>query len=132
MHEKWRTYTGATEGQVLGAQHNTAEYMPLKLRKAKAAFVILSRNSEMESVLGSLRQIEARFNWKFGYPYVFLNEEPFSDEFKKSIPLRRHYFLCLLLTLIQFLLYVGSQQRPYQLKLLMASFHMITGSSLNG
>jgi alpha 1,2-mannosyltransferase len=26
--------------------------------------------------------MEARFNWKFGYPYIFLNEEPFSAEFK--------------------------------------------------
>lgn len=26
---------------------------------------------------------EDRFNKEFKYPYVFLNEEPFSDEFKK-------------------------------------------------
>lgn len=92
MNEKWRTYTGATgakEGQVLDTQHNATGYLPTTPRKAKAAFVILSRNSEMNDVLNSLRQIEARFNWKFGYPYVFLNEEPFNDEFKKSVvPLR--------------------------------------------
>ncbi len=27
----------------------------------------------------------SRFNRKFNYPYVFLNDEPFSDEFKQSI-----------------------------------------------
>ncbi|KAJ1958255.1 hypothetical protein GGI12_004782, partial [Dipsacomyces acuminosporus] len=29
--------------------------------------------------------IEKRFNDRYDYPYVFLSEEPFSDEFKKSV-----------------------------------------------
>ncbi|KAI9266777.1 glycosyltransferase family 15 protein [Phascolomyces articulosus] len=50
----------------------------------KAAFVILTRNSELDGVRQAIRQMEARFNHKFGYPYVFLNDEPFTDEFKES------------------------------------------------
>lgn len=50
--------------------------------KVKAAFVILARNSDLNGIRQSIRQVEDRFNRKFNYPYVFLNEEPFSDEFK--------------------------------------------------
>ncbi|SCV70130.1 BQ2448_1524 [Microbotryum intermedium] len=55
--------------------------------KARAAFVILARNSDLWQIVGSIRQIEGRlkdrFNKKYHYPYVFLNNEPFSDEFKQ-------------------------------------------------
>jgi len=33
----------------------------------------------------SIREIEDRFNRKYKYPYVFLNDEPFSDTFKTRI-----------------------------------------------
>ena len=33
----------------------------------------------------SMRLTEDRFNKKFKYPYTFLNEEPFSDEFKECV-----------------------------------------------
>jgi alpha 1,2-mannosyltransferase len=56
---------------------------PHPARKANAAFVILARNGDLSGVLNSMKQMEDRFNKKFGYPYVFLNEEPFTDEFKK-------------------------------------------------
>lgn len=32
-----------------------------------------------------MRLPEDRFNKEFQYPYVFLNEEPFSDEFKECV-----------------------------------------------
>jgi alpha 1,2-mannosyltransferase len=51
--------------------------------RANATFVILCRNSDMGGTLRSIRDIEDRFNRKYGYPYVLLNEEPFTDEFKK-------------------------------------------------
>jgi len=31
-----------------------------------------------------MKQMEDRFNKQYDYPYVFLNEEPFSDQFKKE------------------------------------------------
>jgi alpha 1,2-mannosyltransferase len=52
-------------------------------RKANATFVILVRNRELDSVLSSISQLEDTFNRKYGYPYVFLNDEPFTDEFKE-------------------------------------------------
>lgn len=52
-------------------------------RKANAAFVILARNGDLPGILESIKQMEDRFNKQFQYPYVFLNEEPFSEDFKK-------------------------------------------------
>ncbi|EIN07347.1 glycosyltransferase family 15 protein [Punctularia strigosozonata HHB-11173 SS5] len=54
-------------------------------RKANAVFVLLARNSDLNGVVPSMKQMEDRFNKKFNYPYVFLNDEPFSDEFKNRV-----------------------------------------------
>ncbi|CAG8702527.1 10565_t:CDS:2, partial [Acaulospora morrowiae] len=51
--------------------------------KVKAAFVVLIRNSDLQDFRVSMRQLEDRFNRKYNYPYVFLNDEPFTEEFKK-------------------------------------------------
>ncbi|CAO3600024.1 unnamed protein product [Absidia cylindrospora] len=53
--------------------------------KAKAAFVVLVRNSEQEDIASSIINLEDKFNKNFHYPYVFLNEEPFTDEFKVAM-----------------------------------------------
>ncbi|KIP09616.1 glycosyltransferase family 15 protein [Phlebiopsis gigantea 11061_1 CR5-6] len=58
---------------------------PPQERKANATFVLLARNSDLNGMATSMKQMEDRFNKKFQYPYVFLNEEPFSDEFKERI-----------------------------------------------
>ena len=44
-----------------------------------------------------MTQMEEKFNHRFGYPYVFLNEEDFTDAFKKSVA---NALTFLLLTLI--------------------------------
>ncbi|KAL0568735.1 hypothetical protein V5O48_013244 [Marasmius crinis-equi] len=54
-------------------------------RRANATFVLLARNSDLDGIVVSMKQMEDRFNKKFGYPYVFLNEEPFTDDFKRRI-----------------------------------------------
>ena len=53
--------------------------------KAKAAIVILARNSDLEGLQKSIPQFEKTFNKKFQYPYVFLNEVLFTEEFKSKI-----------------------------------------------
>ncbi|KAJ9127538.1 Glycolipid 2-alpha-mannosyltransferase 1 [Naganishia onofrii] len=52
-------------------------------RKANAVYVILVRNSDLWEIASSIKQHEDRFNWWANYDYVFLNEEPFDDEFKE-------------------------------------------------
>jgi hypothetical protein len=44
--------------------------------------IFIARNVDLPYVISSMKQLEDRFNGKFGYPYVFLNDEPFSDEFR--------------------------------------------------
>ncbi|KAJ1932738.1 alpha 1,2-mannosyltransferase 2.4.1, partial [Linderina macrospora] len=53
--------------------------------KVSAAFVILTRNRDLKDLRETLIQLEDRINRKYHYPYVFLNNEPFSDEFKDKI-----------------------------------------------
>ncbi|KIM28834.1 glycosyltransferase family 15 protein [Serendipita vermifera MAFF 305830] len=56
---------------------------PAPARKANATFVILARNGDLTGVIESIQRLEDRFNRHFHYPYVFLNEEPFTQEFKQ-------------------------------------------------
>jgi alpha 1,2-mannosyltransferase len=66
------------------------------VRRANATFVFLCRNSDLEGVVSSIVQIEDRFNRRHGYPWVLLNEEPFTDSFKKCAAPTRFRFLFLL------------------------------------
>ncbi|RXW14596.1 hypothetical protein EST38_g11261 [Candolleomyces aberdarensis] len=54
-------------------------------RRANASFVILARNSDLAGTVRSIREIEDRFNRRYRYPYVFLNDQPFDDKFKEHI-----------------------------------------------
>ena len=51
--------------------------------KANAVMLMLARNSELEGAVRSVRQLEDKFNQRYHYPWVFLNDEPFTDEFKR-------------------------------------------------
>ena len=50
--------------------------------KPRAALISLVRNSELPGLMQSMRQLEYHWNRKYQYPWVFFNDEPFSDEFK--------------------------------------------------
>jgi alpha 1,2-mannosyltransferase len=52
-------------------------------RRANATLVMLARNTDLNGVISSVEQLEARFNRKFNYPWVFLNDEPFTTDFKR-------------------------------------------------
>lgn len=43
---------------------------------------MLARNKDCNDVLLSMQRMERRFNHKFQYPYVFLNDSPFDDSFR--------------------------------------------------
>ncbi|KAJ2413204.1 hypothetical protein GGI10_003206 [Coemansia sp. RSA 2530] len=51
----------------------------------RAAMVALVRNSEMDGIRATIRQVDDRFNREFGYPYILLNDEDFTDEFKDKV-----------------------------------------------
>lgn len=50
--------------------------------RENATFVTLSRNQDLWGLVGSIREVEDRFNHKFNYDWVFLNDAEFSEEFK--------------------------------------------------
>ncbi|KAI0643427.1 glycosyltransferase family 15 protein [Trametes meyenii] len=54
-------------------------------RRANAVMLMLARNSDLADAMVSVGELEERFNKRFGYPWVFLNEVPFTDEFKEKI-----------------------------------------------
>jgi len=53
--------------------------------RANATFVILARNSDLEGVVRSMRDVEDRFNRRYGYPWVLLNDDDFTEDFKKRV-----------------------------------------------
>lgn len=58
---------------------------PLRGRQ-NATLVMLTSNSNVEGAVQSVHQVEDRFNRKYKYPWIFLNDEPFSDDFKSCAP----------------------------------------------
>lgn len=48
-----------------------------------ATFVTLARNSDLWEISRSIRQVEDRFNRQYNYDWVFLNDKPFDEKFKK-------------------------------------------------
>lgn len=63
-----------------GAAHSAP-----KKGNVKATFVTLARNSDLDDILKSIRHVEDRFNNKFHYDWIFLNEQEFNDEFKLGV-----------------------------------------------
>ncbi|THH10402.1 hypothetical protein EW145_g1357 [Phellinidium pouzarii] len=53
----------------------------IKPVRANAVIVMLVRNSEVNDAAGAIKQLEDRFNAKYNYPWVFLNDEPFDENF---------------------------------------------------
>lgn len=51
--------------------------------RVNATFVTLARNSDLWEIAKSIREVEDRFNRNYHYDWVFLNDKPFDDEFKR-------------------------------------------------
>lgn len=52
-------------------------------KRMNATFVSLARNSDIWEISRSIRQVEDRFNRGYNYDWVFLNDKPFDEQFKK-------------------------------------------------
>ncbi|EPX74114.1 alpha-1,2-mannosyltransferase [Schizosaccharomyces octosporus yFS286] len=53
--------------------------------RVNAAFVSLARNEDLRDMVQSVQRLERRFNHKHHYPWVFLNDEEFNEEFMRRI-----------------------------------------------
>jgi hypothetical protein len=60
-----------------------------RVRRANATLVMLARNSEADDAAASMQALEARFNAHRRYPWTFLNDEDFDDNFKQCVPRAR-------------------------------------------
>ncbi|EIW59804.1 glycosyltransferase family 15 protein [Trametes versicolor FP-101664 SS1] len=66
--------------------HNIeAKYPSNSTTRANAVLLMLARNSDVDGAVASIKELEDRFNKRFGYPWLFLNEVPFSNEFKEKV-----------------------------------------------
>lgn len=70
---------------VPGTTPNTANSLspPAPGERVNATFVTLARNADIWEIARSIRQVEDRFNRNYNYPWVFLNDQPFDETFKK-------------------------------------------------
>ena len=53
--------------------------------RINATILSLVRNEELKDMLQSMRDLERTWNHKFNYPWTFLNDVPFTEEFKTKI-----------------------------------------------
>lgn len=49
-----------------------------------ATLLALVRNSEVDDMVQSMKDLERTWNSNFNYPWTFFNDEPFSDDFKRK------------------------------------------------
>jgi mannosyltransferase len=53
--------------------------------RANATLMMLARNSDMDGAVASVKNVQKQFNKQFGYPWVFLNDQPWTDEFVTKV-----------------------------------------------
>jgi hypothetical protein len=51
--------------------------------RPRAAFVSLARESQLEAMVASMHQLEARFNRRYHYHWVFFSNDGFSETFRR-------------------------------------------------
>ncbi|EMG49876.1 Glycolipid 2-alpha-mannosyltransferase, partial [Candida maltosa Xu316] len=88
FNDKEKPANKEDEEKAIKPANEKEEETPLKTtpdtasKKVKATFVTLARNEELYDLIKSIRTVEDRFNRKFNYDWVFLNDKEFTQEFK--------------------------------------------------
>ncbi|ORD93556.1 OMH1 [Enterospora canceri] len=59
--------------------------IPIVFARQNAVIFILCRNSDVEQIAKTVENFEDKFNKNYGYPYVFVNDKVFTDEFKEKL-----------------------------------------------
>lgn len=68
--------------------------VPATTQRVNATLLMLARNSDVDKAVLAVKELEDRFNGKYHYPWVFLNEQPFSDDFKRCVSSSYHPLRC--------------------------------------
>lgn len=53
--------------------------------RANATIVMLARNSDVDGAVASVNSVQKQFNGNFGYPWVFLNDKEWTEEFVEKV-----------------------------------------------
>ncbi|KAJ2856706.1 hypothetical protein GGI22_003729, partial [Coemansia erecta] len=81
FHANYERATSLLGTRTPAPYERTISYRPKGPKPVNACFAILARNHDWRSLRDSMKQMEDRFNHRYNYPYVFLNDKPFSEEF---------------------------------------------------
>jgi len=57
---------------------------PGEVNRTSATILSLVPNNRLNGILNSMRDLEATWNHKFNYPWTFINDEEFTQEFKDA------------------------------------------------
>ncbi|KAJ1852911.1 hypothetical protein IW147_003188 [Coemansia sp. RSA 720] len=68
-----------------GSAHAEGNYAPNAEKPVKAALVALVRNDDLYGLRKTIRELEDRWNRNYNYPYIFLNDKPFSEKFMSGV-----------------------------------------------
>jgi mannosyltransferase len=62
------------------------DYSPDSTESARinATLLVLVRNEELNDLVKTMEDLERTWNNKFNYPWTFMNDKPFSEEFKRK------------------------------------------------
>lgn len=65
--------------------HQIINHVSLKKKKkVKATILTLARNGDLGELLNSIQQVEDAFNKEYKYPWTFLNDVDFDEDFKRK------------------------------------------------
>lgn len=81
---------------LVNAHSSPSRHHSVSSKRANATFVLLCRNSDVNGVVASIQSVEDRFNKDYRYPWVLLNDEPFTEDFKRYAPQRLRRFRLLI------------------------------------
>ncbi|KAJ5191913.1 mannosyltransferase KTR4 [Penicillium cinerascens] len=76
--------TGEPEGELWRAEDHDYSPDSEKTARTNAAIISLVRNEELGDLIHTMQDLERTWNHKFNYPYIFFNDQPFSEEFKRQ------------------------------------------------
>ncbi|KAF8537042.1 glycolipid 2-alpha-mannosyltransferase-domain-containing protein [Trichophaea hybrida] len=62
-------------------------YGPGEINRTSATLLSLVRNNELDGMLQSMKDLQETWNNKFSYPWTFINDEEFTQEFKDKTTL---------------------------------------------
>ncbi|XP_014551451.1 glycosyltransferase family 15 protein [Bipolaris victoriae FI3] len=81
------SFTITRPSRPLDAPFHTGFQDPVANMTARknAVLLMLARNSEVSGAVDSVRSVQKQFNDHFGYPWIFLNDKPWSEEFKEKV-----------------------------------------------